>query len=153
MKDYGYFSDKRYIITERDIPRHWYNYFFNDEYVAFVSQVGFGQGIAQDSMGRRINLVDDRAVYVVEGNKFWQANGLPVHEGVEDYSCAHGIGYTDISLKKWNIRSECRYFVPNEGKKEYIRVTLTNESDTERELKLIPYCATEIDCRYAPQGY
>ena len=45
-KEYGHWSKdgKEYVITERKTPRHWYNYMFNDSYVGFVSQVGFGDG-------------------------------------------------------------------------------------------------------------
>ena len=48
-KEYGHWSEdgKEYIITERKTPRHWYNYLFNDHYVGFVSQVGFGDGYVE----------------------------------------------------------------------------------------------------------
>ncbi len=153
MKKYGFFKDKCYVITERETPRHWYNYLYNDEYITYVSQVGFGRGFAQDHLGRRLEVVDDRAIYLAEGDLFWQANGLPVYDEVDEYRATHAIGYTDILLKKNGIRSECRFFVPCRGKHEYIRVTLTNESEAERTLKVIPYLETAIDGRYAPQGY
>ena len=153
MKEYGHFSEKTFIITDRDTPRHWYNYMYNDEYITFVSQVGFGMGFAQDKMGRRLNVVDDRAIYIADGDKFWQANGLPIYNELDSYSCTHGIGYTDIMLQKNDILSECRFFVPNEGKREFLRVTLKNCGESDRKLKVIPYCATAIDGRYNPQGY
>ncbi|MBR2353891.1 MAG: hypothetical protein IKA76_05245, partial [Clostridia bacterium] len=153
MKEYGHFLNKTYVITDRDTPRHWYNYLYNDEYVTFTSQVGFGQGFAQDSMGRRINTVTDRAVYLADEETFWLANGLPVEDNVDFYACTHGIGYTDIELERNGIRSVCRLFVPNEGKREILSVTLTNKSEKPRTLRVIPYCATAIDCNYKPQGY
>lgn len=153
MKEYGHFSGKKFVITERDIPRHWYNYFHNDEYITFVSQIGFGQGFAQDNMGRRLPVVDDRAIYICEGKEFWQTTGLPVHSEVENFSCTHAYGYSEIALKKNGIASNTRLFVPSTGKREILSVTLTNESDCERKLKLIPYVNTSIDKIYAPQGY
>ena len=46
FKWYGHFNaDNSYTITEPETPRHWYNYMFNDEYVTFTSQVGFGEGL------------------------------------------------------------------------------------------------------------
>ncbi|MBO7150424.1 MAG: hypothetical protein J6V82_01600, partial [Clostridia bacterium] len=153
MKEYGYFQNGTYVITDRDTPRHWYNYLYNNEYISFISQVGFGRGFAQDNMGRRLEIVDDRAVYLSEDERFWQANGLPVEDELTSYRCTHGIGYTEIALSRYGIRSECLVFVPNEGKHEFLRVTLTNEGDAERTLRVIPYIATAIDGRYAPQGY
>lgn len=152
-KEYGHFTQSGYRITERETPRHWYNYLYNDEYITFVSQVGFGQGFAQDEMGRRIQVVDDRTVYIAEGEEFWQATGLPMQMEPESYYCEHGIGYTDIVMQYHGILSECRYFVPNEGRREYLRVRLKNNSAERRTLKVIPYYATAIDCRYTPQGY
>ncbi len=153
MKNYGFFNQNTFVITDRDTPRHWYNYLYNDDYICFVSQVGFGQGFAQDNMGRRIEFVDDRAVYIVEGDKFWQANGLPIYDELADYACTHGIGYTDIMLKKNGIKSNCKLFVPNKGEMEILKVSVKNESEKTRSLKVIPYYATAIDGRYVPQGY
>ncbi len=153
MKTYGHFENKNFVITERDIPRNWYNYFCNDEYVTFVSQVGFGQGFAQDDLGRRIKLVADRAVYISNGKSFWQATALPINDPLDEYSCTHAIGYTDIMVFKNGVRSVCRFFVANEGKREYLKVTVKNESDSEQVLNIVPYIETTIDCDYTPQGY
>lgn len=153
MDQYGYFSKEGYHITRRDTPRHWYNYLFNDEYITFLSQVGYGQGFAQDDMGRRLPTVDDRNIYIVENERVWSALGLPVHKNVQAYECLHAVGYTDITLKKNELTSECRFFVPNDGKREYWIVTLYNHARTARTFKIIPFCDTTIDCRYTPQGY
>lgn len=153
MKTYGYFSEKKFIITDRNTPRHWYNYMFNDEYVTFVSQVGFGQGLAQDDMGRRIMPVTDRNIYISDNCQFWQATGLPIHDELQDYRCEHNIGYTDISVVKNGIKSICRFFVPTSGKREIIRVTVENLSDETKTIKVIPFADTNIDNAYSPQGY
>lgn len=153
MKQYGYFNNKTYVITDRNTPRHWYNYLYNDEYVTFVSQVGFGQGIAQDDKGRRLSPVVDRNVYISDGTQFWQATGLPVHEAVDEYYCEHNIGYTDIVLTKNGIKSICRFFVPNNGKREILRVTVENISYKEKTIKVIPFSDTNVDGIYTPQGY
>ena len=83
-KEYGHWSEdgKEYIITERKTPRHWYNYYFNDTYNAFMSQVGFGEGFCQDDMGNRITLVKDRCVYVCDRdkNEWHTAVGFPLSE-------------------------------------------------------------------------
>ena len=49
-KEYGHFTQSGYRITERETPRHWYNYLYNDEYITFVSQVGC---FLQDLFGKK----------------------------------------------------------------------------------------------------
>ncbi len=153
MKTYGYFEGKSYIITERETPRHWYNYLYNDEYITFTSQVGFGQGFPQDNKGRRIKAVTDRAVYICDENGFWQANGLPVYEKLDSYRCEHATGYTTISIEKNGILTEYTLFVPNEGKHEISKIKITNKRASSCDLKVIQYVATDVDCVYQPQGY
>lgn len=45
-------------------------------------------------------IITDRNIYISDGERFWQATGLPVHETVDEYYCEHNIGYTDICLVK-----------------------------------------------------
>ena len=67
-KSYGHWSEdsKEYVITHRKIPRNWYNYLYNDDYMAFVSQVGNGDGFLQDTFTNRIKLITDRCVYITD---------------------------------------------------------------------------------------
>lgn len=139
MKEYGYFSKNSFIITKRDTPRHWYNYLFNDEYITSVSQVGVGKSFVRSGDSHPIEFVKDRAVYIVEDNRFWQATALPTEASVQNYQCTHAIGYTDISVTKNRIKTTCRFFVSCEGKHEFLRIIIKNESRNTRQLKVIPY--------------
>ncbi len=141
MKDYGHFSKNDYIITQRDTPRHWYNYLFNDKYITSVSQVGAGKSFVRNDDGQCIEFIKDRAVYIVEDNRFWQANALPVESSVQHYQCTHSIGYTDITLAQNRVKSVCRFFVSNDGNREFLLVTVKNESHSTKQLKVIPYVA------------
>ena len=100
MKDYkwyGHFNgDDSFTVTQPDTPRHWYNYMFNDEYVTFTSQVGYGEGLAQDDMGRRILLISNRNIFLSENGSFWSLFGLPIDYGYTDYSCLHGCGFSTL---------------------------------------------------------
>lgn len=152
---YGHFSGSGdiYYVTEPETPRHFYNYFFNDEYVTFTSQVGFGEGFAQDDMGRRLMLLSNRNVFISENGKYHGILGLPIGSGYTDFVCAHKNGSSTISLLYSGIKSSVRIFVPNEGKYEIWSITLENKTEKERMLSLIPYVRTELDGRYRPQGY
>lgn len=154
-KSYGHFAKngETFVITDVETPRHWYNYFFNNEYVAFTSQVGVGEGLAQDSMGRRIFLVSNRNVFLKSADKAWSLFGLPINYGYTDYSCAHENGASTISLTYEGVKSAVRIFVPNEGKYEIWSVTAENTTSEAKELSVIAYAKTEIDGTYRPQCY
>lgn len=156
-KEYGHWSQdgSEYIITERKTPRHWYNYFFNDTYNTFVSQVGFGEGFCQDDLGNRVKLVADRCLYITDKkNGTWHtANGLPLQKSYERYECHHGIGYTTFLSEKDGIASEYTMFVPTKGDFEQWIVKLTNQRNEAAKLGIIAYAATDTDETYTPQGY
>lgn len=153
-KWYGHFNaDSSYTITEPETPRHWYNYFFNDEYVSFTSQVGFGEGVCQDDLGRRIQLFSNRNIFLAEGGAYWSLFGLPLDYGYTDYSCDHECGSSTIHLTYKDIASDVRMFVPNEGRREIWSITLTNKGDEARILNLVSYAKTEVDGTYRPQAY
>ena len=156
-KEYGHWSQDgaEYVITERKTPRHWYNYYFNDTYNAFASQVGFGEGFCQDDKGRRIKLVTDRCIYLCdkESGTWHTATALPMTEGFDHYECRHGLGYSVITCEKNGIRSEYTVFVPAVGDFEVWRVRVTNLRSAPAKMTVIGYAATECDGAYTPQGY
>lgn len=155
--EYGHFENggREFVVTCRKTPRHWHNYMYNDEYVAFFSQVGFGEGIAQDGLGRRIPLVKDRMLYVVnrETGAWSSANGLPMRDAFDAYECRHGLGYTVLTAVKDGVRTELTFFVPEEGRRELWRVRAVNEGEKPARLSLIPFVDTDADDSYRPQAY
>lgn len=157
MGSYGDFSDSgnEFVIIDRDIPRHWYNYMWNDSYISFISQVGFGESFAQDNMGRRIPLIAGRNVYLADADsgEFWTVNGLPVDREDPDYRCVHGAGYSELHTGRNGIAGSLRVFVPQTGNCEIWTVTLRNNRPTSVKIKAIPYFRTELDGAYKPQGY
>ena len=156
-KEYGHWSEngREYVITERKTPRHWYNYYFNDTYNAFSSQIGFGEGFCQDELGRRVPLVSDRCLYVCdkENNLWHTATGLPMSAKYDAYECRHGLGYSIIVCEKNGIRSEYTLFVPAVGDCEVWIVKLTNLRRTKARLSVVAFADTKVDGAYIPQGY
>ena len=155
--EYGHFSadETSYVITERKTPRHWYNYFFNATFNSFASQVGYGEGFAEDCLGSRIFLISDRCVYVTdkESGAFHTAVGLPMTEKFDFYECRHARGSTTIVCEKNGIRTEYTLFVPEKGEFEQWIVRVTNRRKSPAKLGVIGYVATETDNVYRPQGY
>lgn len=156
-KEYGYFADggKEYVITERKTPRHWYNYYFNRYYNAFASQVGVGEGIAEDYLATRLFLVSDRCVYITDkkNKTFHTAVGLPMTEKFDFYECRHKIGSSTIICEKNGIRTEFTIFVPLEKSREQWIVKVKNLRDECAKLSVIGYAATETDNIYRAQSY
>lgn len=156
-KEYGHWSTdgREYVITERKTPRHWYNYMFNDGYVGFVSQVGYGDGFCQDEYSTRIKTITDRCLYITDkkSGTWHTANGLPIHEKYDRYECHHGLGYTTYVYEKDGIEGHFTVFVPEKGDFEQWLVTLTNKRQVTAELGVIAYTATDVDGAYEKQGY
>ncbi len=157
MKTYGAFEKNglEFVITERKTPRHWYNYFYNDTYNAFTSQVGVGEGLMQDRLANRIILITDRAMYLTDkdSGKWFSANGIPFTQKVDDFRCRHGLGYTTTESTVEGIRMEYTVFVPTKGDREIWMLTAENTRDTVANLTAIPYASTVTDGVYRAQGY
>ncbi len=157
MKTYGAFEQngREFVITERKTPRHWYNYFYNDTYNAFISQVGVGESLMQDRLANRIMLVSDRAMYLTDkdSGKWFSANGIPLNKKLDSFRCRHGLGYTTTESQTEGIKMEYTVFVPLKGSREIWMLTAENLRDTTANLSAIGYAGTMTDGSYRPQGY
>jgi len=152
---YGNFQKNglEFYIHTKDIPRNWYNYLWNDNYITFVSQAGAGTSFLQDDIGNRIPLVNDRSIFIVEDNENWGICGLPVEQKTDSYSCTHGLGYTVIHTENKGISSDLTFFVPNDDSCEIWHLKVHNKSDKKRVFKTLAYFGTQFDTTYIRQGY
>ncbi|MBQ3017010.1 MAG: hypothetical protein IJD79_09545 [Clostridia bacterium] len=154
-KQYGHYipGSSDFCITEADIPRNWYNYFWNDNYITYTSQVCAGESFLQDNLGRRIKLVHDRGFFITEGEASWGIGGLPVNEKRDAYHCVHKRGKSELYTEKCGIASTVSIFVPRELACELWSVKVKNLTDKERELTVLAFCGSDFDAGYARQGY
>ena len=156
-KQYGHFEQdgREFVVTERKTPRHWYNYFYNDTYNAFLSQAGVGEGLAQDVLANRIILITNRMMYLTDkkNGKWCSANGLPFSAPISDFRCRHGLGYTTIESVWEGIRMSYTVFVPLQGNRERWILTVENTRSEEAELSAIAFASTVTDGVYRAQGY
>ncbi len=155
---HGHFSENgdSFTLTTPRPPRHWFNYFWNDQYVSFFSQVALGRGFTQDRLGNRIHLLSNRMVYLLdtEADDFWTANTVPLTENPPDFRCVHGLGYSTITRAHAGIQSAFRVFVPETEPCEIWTITLTNTGRKPRQLRVIHYLNTSLDgSELVPQGY
>ncbi len=154
-KQYGHYLEgtSDFCITNPDIPRNWYNYFWNDDYITYTSQTSAGESLLQDRMGIRVKLVRDRGFFIRENEDSWGIGGLPVDETRDAYSCVHRRGQTDLSTEKNGILSTVSILVPRKATCELWRVRLENKSDKARTLRVLSFAGSDFDPPYVRQGY
>lgn len=155
---YGHFVEGAdFVITDPRTPRPWYNYLFNDRYVACVSQIGTGEGFVQDDMGRRAPLVTSRRLYIVDADTrdaWWMAGG-PQPQGVRAscYACRHRPGSTEITQKVGGLVSTWTLVVPQGFDGEIWELALENTGRKPRSVRVLAFVATNLDGPYMVQGY
>ena len=153
---YGNFLNESsdFYINTPDIPRNWYNYLWNDNYITFVSQTGAGEGFLQNRLGKRLWLVKERGLFLLENEASWGICGLPVSEKRDSYHCIHRRGETVIETKNHGITSRVSMIVPGDEDCELWSVTIKNDTEQMRSLRLIGFCGTGFDAEfYRRQGY
>ena len=154
-RKYGYFSSdgKQYNIITPDIPRNWYNYLWNDNYMSFTSQVGAGESFLQDSLGRRMGLVKDRGFYVIEDGKSHGICGLPVNQVNDAYLCTHERGASNVHTEKNGLATDVEIIVPTDSACELWSVKVKNNSNIQRQISVVGFCGSGFDEEYTRQGY
>lgn len=146
IKEYGYFGDggRRYVITTPRTPARWFNYLFNDTYYMEVGETGQGSSTAFRPKHRTYTR-GFRYFYLLDHDTgdIWCPAYRPLKSGVEDYTCTHDLGYTEIRSRYQGIEAAIRVFVPMEGQQEVWTVKLTNRSGNPRRLSLFSVFALE----------
>jgi len=144
---YGYFDDKNkeYIITNPLTPNPWINYLGSDGYYGLISNTGGGYTFYEDAKLRRItryrynNVPTDfggRYYYIKDGENIWNPGFLPMKTKLDSYQCQHGMGYSLITGSKDGLKASVKYFIPKKEQVELHVVTLTNESNQNKNIKL-----------------
>ncbi len=108
---FGHFDDRNreYVITRPDTPLPWINYLGCQEYFGIISNTAGGYSFYRDARLRRLTRYrynnapldcGGRYIYLrdEESGKFWSPSWQPTRHDAEDYSCRHGMGYTDHRL-------------------------------------------------------
>ena len=149
-KQYGHFDDanREYVITNPATPFPWINYLGNEDFFGLISNTGGGYNFYKDAKFRRITRYRYNSVpmdsvgryfYIKEGETIWNPGWKPCKTALDAYECRHGLNYTRITGAKNKIRASVLFFVPLGVKAEIQRLTLTNESDETKCLKLFSY--------------
>lgn len=154
---FGAFAEDglEFVVATPATPRDWYNYLWNERYVALFSHTGQGEALRQDRLGRRIPGVAGRMAFLRDRDSgaWWSLNGLPIDATREAWRCRHGMGFSVIEQHAQGIASAWRCLVPREDTCEVWTITLQNTGTAARRLQLFVAADTAFDGVAKPQAY
>lgn len=160
---YGKFSSDgtAFLLKQPLLDRPWMNVLSNGAWCDVCSHLGGGysflgnptvgritrwhiDGVPRDTTGKFVYLRDE------ESGDWWNANGYPPIEPLEDWQCEIGMGYNAITAKQKGIASSITYFCPMPDAASpdpklagepcmLWLVKVTNESDRERTISAFNY--------------
>lgn len=148
---YGYFTadGSEYVITNPKTPRPWVNVNCNENYGFVVSQTGGGFSWYGNSQLSRLNiwyqdLVKDnygKYMYVRDNTtgNFWSTTWKPTCAKVSSYEARYGLGYTQFTTIKDEIKTEQLMFVPRKDSVEIWTITVTNQSKKQKNISFFSY--------------
>ena len=147
---FGFFDDanKEYVITSPKTPYPWINYLGTQDFFSLISNTAGGYSFYKDARLRRItryrynNVPVDmggRYFYIKDGETVWSPGWSPVKTTLDEYECRHGMGYTKITGKKNDVKTEVTFFVPQNYTGEVQNFVITNEGSAAKTLKLFSF--------------
>ena len=147
---YGHFDDKNreYVITTPKTPLPWINYLGSQEFFRLISNTGGGYCFYKDAKLLRLTRYrynnspmdcGGHYYYIKDEDCIWNPGWQPVQTALDSYSCRHGLGYTVISGQKNGLKAVQEVFVPINENCEVTRITLSNQSDKEKNINLFSY--------------
>lgn len=148
--EYGFFDDKNreYVITEPRTPWPWINYLGTEDFFSLISNTAGGYSFCKDAKFRRItryrynNVPMDsggKYFYINDGKDIWNPGWKPCKTALDSYECRHGMNYSKITGSKNGVEASVLYFVPLKTWAEVQKVTLTNNSNEKKSLKLFSF--------------
>ena len=147
---YGHFDDanREYVITNPKTPYPWINYLGNEDFFSLTSNTGGGYTFYKDAKFRRLTRyrynnvpVDDggKYFYIKDGDTVWSPGWKPVKTELDSYECRHGMSYTKIKGSKNGVTTEVLQFIPLGFWGEIQKVTVRNDSNETKKLKLFSF--------------
>ena len=150
QKRYGHFDDqhREYVITNPQTPWPWINYLGNEDFFSLISNTAGGYSFYKDAKFRRItryrynNVPMDnggRYFYIKDGDTVWNPGWKPCKTPLDFYECRHGMSYTRITGRKNGVEASVLFFVPLKKWCEVQKLTLKNDSNEVKNLKLFSF--------------
>ncbi len=146
-QSFGYFDDvtREYVITNPATPFPWINYLGNEDFFGLISNTGGGYNFYKDAKFRRITRYRYNGVPMDNGGRYfyindegtvWNPGWKPCKTALDRYECRHGMNYTRITSLKNGLEASVLFFVPLKTWAEVQKLTLTNNSDQTKRLRV-----------------
>mgnify|MGYP002855701743 CR=1 FL=1 len=147
---YGFFDDinKEYVITTPKTPLPWINYLGCKDFFTLMSNTCGGYTFYKDAKLLRMTRyryndttpdTNGKYFYIKDGDKIWNPGWQPTKTKLDSYECRHGIGYSKFTGAKNRIEATLTTFVPIDDPVELTKVTITNNNDSRKDIKLFSY--------------
>ncbi len=147
---FGYFDDSRreYVIKNPHTPWPWINYLGNEDFFSLISNSAGGYTFYKDAKFRRLtryrynNVPMDsggKYFYINDGENIWSPGWKPCKTELDNYECRHGMNYTIIKGEKNGIAVSVLYFVPLKTWAEVQKLTIINNSQAVRKIKIFSF--------------
>lgn len=147
---FGFFDDtkREYVITNPQTPWPWINYLGNEDFFSLISNTAGGYTFYKDAKFRRITRYRYNNVPMDSGGKYfyikdeetiWSPGWKPCKTQLDNYECRHGMNYTTIKGVKNGVTANVLYFVPLKTHAELQKLTLSNQSQVTKKLKIFSF--------------
>ena len=147
---FGFFDDaqKEYVITNPQTPWPWINYLGNEDFFSLISNTAGGYTFYKDAKFRRLtryrynNVPMDsggRYFYIKDEDTVWSPGWKPCKTPLDKYECRHGMNYTSIEGVRNGVTAKVLFFVPLKTWAEVQKLTLTNNSEVTKKLKIFSF--------------
>jgi cellobiose phosphorylase len=147
---FGHFDDqhREYVITNPKTPWPWINYLGNEDFFSLISNTAGGYTFYKDAKFRRLtryrynNVPMDsggKYFYIKDGDTTWSPGWKPCKTELDSYECRHGMNYTSIKGVKNGVSATALYFVPLKTWAEVQKLTLSNNSNEVKKLKVFSF--------------
>ena len=151
---YGVFNDtaREYVIATPKTPLPWINYLGSRDFFRLISNTAGGYCFYKDAKLLRLtryryneNPLDTNGhyFYIRDHSSVWNIGWQPMRVDLDRYLCRHGMGYTILESAKDGLFAKQETFVPVDENCELTRVSLTNETNAEKQIDLfsaIEFC-------------
>lgn len=164
QKRYFQNDGREYVIKDYNLVRPLLNYSWNKRFLSAFNHVATGHGLYCDKTTITATYIDPRGrvKLINDGNRFfylydedskisWNVAGYPTNTPLDDYTCTMGLGYAVYEAEKDGIKSRARTFVDCDDPCEIWTITLKNDTNNNRKIRLFPILEWSLE-GYVPKS-